>query len=323
MSVGGSSESSTTGPNVGGGEHEAILSEAVGFGRNAQGGAGSEVVHVTTLADTGSGSLREALEVEGAAWVVFDVSGVIDLESRIDVASYKTVDGRGADVTISGWGFRIQEVDHVVVTHMNFDSGEDDAIKIIDGAHDVWVNQSTFSDFDDGLVDITRGGTDVTVSNSHFHNHNTVMLIGGSPDEGATDINIRVTLYGNYFDDTNQRHPHIRFGRLHVFNNYYRGWGHSGIQYEYEAQVASEANIFEPETDNRAILHRWEFSMMGNPGAGSSVGDLLIDAAEAMEYDSDQVFAPASEYTYDATPATAMLATEIADNAGFKAVPLP
>ncbi len=319
----GTSESGTedTGPNIGGGDHQDILDDVMGFGRDAQGGTGGALVHVTTLADSGPGSLREAVQTEGPAWVVFDVSGEIDLQRHLDVDSYKTIDGRGADVTISGYGLRVRAVDHIVITHMKFDSGADDAIKLIEGTHDVWVNQSSFADWGDGLIDITRGATDVTISACHFTDHNTVMLIGASPQEGDTDVNIRVTLYGNYFDDTNQRHPHIRFGRLHAFNNYYRGWGHSGIQYNYEAQVVSESNVFEPETDSRAILHRWEFDMKGNPGSARSIDDLLLDGAATMEYQPDTVFSP--EYPYDVETASETLAAEIAADAGYQAVPLP
>lgn len=63
--------------------------------------------------------------------------------------------------------------------------------------------------------------------------------------------------------------------------------------------------------------------MMGNPGAGRSVGDLLLDDATAMEYTPELVFDPAAEYDYEALTATEALAAEIASNAGYQDVPLP
>ncbi|WP_395651240.1 polysaccharide lyase family 1 protein [Brevundimonas sp.] len=55
---------------------------AMGWAASTPGGRGGAVLRVTSLAADGPGSLRAALEVEGARIVVFEVGGVIDLGGR-------------------------------------------------------------------------------------------------------------------------------------------------------------------------------------------------------------------------------------------------
>ena len=57
---------------------------ALGFGAYATGGRNGTVYHVTTLADSGACSFRDAVSHSGRT-VVFDVGGYISLASAVSV----------------------------------------------------------------------------------------------------------------------------------------------------------------------------------------------------------------------------------------------
>ncbi len=100
---------------------------AEGGGMYSFGGRGGRVITVTSLSDSGPGSLRHACEQGGARIVVFNVSGIIRLKTPIIVrAPYITIAGQtapGDGVVVSGESFWVDTHD-VVIRHMRFRRGE-------------------------------------------------------------------------------------------------------------------------------------------------------------------------------------------------------
>jgi len=68
---------------------------ALGFGAYAAGGRNGTVYHVTTLADSGTGSFRDAVSHSGRT-VVFDVGGHVTLASAVSVQGNITIAGQTA-----------------------------------------------------------------------------------------------------------------------------------------------------------------------------------------------------------------------------------
>ena len=79
---------------------------AEGGGAYTPGGRGGKVITVTSLEDSGPGTLREACETGGARIIVFNVAGEIKLKSPISIrAPYITIAGQtapGDGVVITG-----------------------------------------------------------------------------------------------------------------------------------------------------------------------------------------------------------------------------
>ena len=98
---------------------------AQGWGRFATGGRTGSVYHVTNLNDSGTGSLRDAVSQPNRI-VVFDVSGVIRISSRIVFAKNLYVAGQtapGEGVTVYGDGVSFSGADNIIVRYMRFRMG--------------------------------------------------------------------------------------------------------------------------------------------------------------------------------------------------------
>ncbi|KDP35570.1 hypothetical protein JCGZ_09008 [Jatropha curcas] len=264
----------------------ALAGQAEGFGRHAIGGLHGHLYQVTTLADDGPGSLRDGCRRNEPLWIVFEVSGTIHLHSYLSVSSYKTIDGRGQRIKFTGKGLRLKECEHVIICNLEFEGGRGpdiDAIQIKPKSKHIWIDRCSLRDYDDGLIDITRESTDITVSRCHFAQHDKTMLIGADPSH-ISDRCIRVTIHHCFFDGTRQRHPRVRFGKVHLYNNYTRNWGIYAVCASVESQIYSQCNIYEAGQKKVAFKYLTEKATdKEEAGTGyiRSEGDLFVTGTQA------------------------------------------
>jgi len=137
---------------------------AQGWGRYAQGGRYGKVYHVTNLNDSGTGSLRDAVSQPNRI-VVFDVAGVINIDSRIVFAKNLYVAGQtapGEGITVYGDGVSFSGASNTIVRYMRFRMGHKgtsgkDAAGIANGTNMIfdhcsfsWGLDETFSINPDG-----------------------------------------------------------------------------------------------------------------------------------------------------------------------------
>ena len=145
---------------------------AQGFGKNATGGRGNAVYHVTNLNDSGAGSFRDAVS-QGKRIVVFDAGGYVNLQSTVSVKSDLTIAGQTAPG--DGIGFMGREVSfnaasNVIVRYVRFRQGllDSDAkksgINLLNASNLILDHVSIeFAQYDN--IDAV-GATNITVQNS-------------------------------------------------------------------------------------------------------------------------------------------------------------
>lgn len=100
---------------------------AEGAGAFSQGGRGGKVIAVTTLADSGPGSLRAAVTSKGPRTIVFKVGGLIELSKTLEISEPSvTIAGQtapGDGICLRNAGLKVNAND-VIVRHLRVRPGD-------------------------------------------------------------------------------------------------------------------------------------------------------------------------------------------------------
>ena len=272
-------------PNL---EHLAIFPGAQGFGTETIGGRSGKTCIVSTLNDTGAGSLRHCLDLEEPRIVVFNVSGIITVDSSLE-ASHPFISIFGqtapspgimirANPTFNGALFKVSTHD-VVIQYLRLRAGGSndpsccrDALSIANkkpgNVYNVVVDHSSIQWGTDEVMDIWYDSNNITISNSIVSEG----LFRSTNDEGPAGRGIivgsenshSISLHNNLMAHNYQRNPLIKSqGVVDVVNNFVYHWVSraAGVQGEYgDVAVNFVKNIFLSNVNgikNQASDLRW------------------------------------------------------------------
>lgn len=277
------------------------FSGAEGYGADATGGRGGTVLHVTTLADSGEGSLRWALSQFGARTIVFDISGSIKLSSEIVVSNGDvTIAGQSAPgdgITIEGSRLRLK-ASNVIVRGMHFRPGDGagsdpaDRDGMMIGTTDyplnnIIVDHNSFTWATDENLTVNGNVHNVTISNNVIaeglyrsinpkgpHSMGLLITNGGGTQ---ADLVSNITVAKNLFSGNNQRNPEVRAGQnIEIVNNYAYNYGLGHVVFwvgggtngtlKTTAKVVGNVATPGPTTDNVKVP-----IALATMGAGSEV----------------------------------------------------
>ncbi len=204
---------------------------------NSLTGQNGTVIKVTNLKDSGPGSLREAINTQGPRIIVFEVSGIIELEQELAITEpFLTIAGQtapGDGICLKNYGLSIM-TSNVVVRFIRSRPGDEvnmnpenlDSICILgippSDTYNVVIDHCSLSWSQDETMCTWYGAHDITIQwslfseglNQAFHpkkTHSMGILIGDGGDN--------VTLHHNLDAHHMWRNPLLTCGSIDYMNN--------------------------------------------------------------------------------------------------------
>ncbi len=275
------------------------------------GGEGGLTVRVSTLADL-------VFQAQRTETLTILIEGMLDLTTQTGTGRYvfihsnKTIAGAQPGSGIRNGGFRIRSPHrNIIFRNLNITDSPEDGIQINGEIHHVWIDRCTFMRPVDGALDITNGANYITVSYCLFTDLNRASLISASDDDVFGNLGrYKITFHHNWFRSTTQRNPRVRFGQVHVFNNYYTNVSLYGIGIGNRAHIISENNFF----DTVLAASRFYDDAL-NQGFFVDTGSILHNSGNFVSRPIGINWNPANHYQYTLTE-TLMVPQIVMANAG-------
>lgn len=233
-------------------------SKPVGYGVNTTGGIGGTSVVCTTGADImkqieAKDGNTNPLTIYVKGKITPANSGVDEILLK-DLSNISIIGDGTAD--LDQIGIRFVRCNNIIVQnlkvhHVKAGSGEGDCLSF-ESTKNVWVDHCELyndysgnesdKDYYDGLLDFKKECENITVSYNYLHDSWKTMLMGFSDSD---NYNRTITIHHNIFGNCNSRLPLFRYGKAHIYNNYFKDIYTSCINSRMGAEVFVENNVFE------------------------------------------------------------------------------
>jgi len=198
---------------------------------------------------------------------VIEIAGSFDVPALL-VASNKTLVGIGKDATLRGGvkirGHKDEPVTNIILRNLRVNGATTtvdlDAVQL-QFAHHVLIDHCEIFDGPDGSLDMTHAVNWVTVQWTKVHytdnykkpsgepnDHRFASLIGHSDNNESEDKGrLKISFHHNWWAErVIERMPRVRFGQVHVFNNYFASPGNNYcVRAGIGASVLIEGNFFD------------------------------------------------------------------------------
>lgn len=261
------------------------------------GGAGGTTVTVSTFEDF------EFYVDNNTGPFIVQVSGTINLgSSNVRVRDNKTIVGLGTNATLIG-NLKVFGNNNVIIRNLTLSNpgvGDNDGLTLHECLN-VWVDHCTFVDCDDGSLDIGHGADWLTVSWCHFYytnpgnTHRFANLVGHSDSstaEAEDTGKLHVTFHHNWWGQlVHERMPRVRFGRVHLFNNYYNSPGNNNcIRAARDSEILVENNYFD------SVKNVWElYRTVGLDGKLFATNNIEVNTTWSAGSDSSSIQIPGTD----------------------------
>lgn len=314
---------------------------ADGYGKETVGGRGGKVYHVTNLNDSGEGSLRWAIEQKGARTVVFDVSGIIELETMLTVSEPNiTIAGQtapGDGICLKNYGI-VVNADEVIIRYLRSRPGgsqETDGLwvkecknVVIDHVSASWGTDETLSVSGSDKVTVMNCIISESLNVNKFGTHGMGSLVRGSDGQQVTFMrNIyathrsRMPMCGNY---STYKDDEKGFN-FEFVNNLVYNWSGQAAGKNHDTDSITRYNLINNvylagpvSTDNYAWSEGCSYTQMYMEGNMMN-GEIPEDQYSLVEIEEDNVNFSIDKYklsnAYEDSMITTLLDTDKVEEA--------
>jgi Pectate lyase len=268
------------------------------------GGGTATPTVVTTYAELRTAVNSTSVKViHVSGQITFPSAGRLTLNNQTNKSIIGLAGARlmSTDLTAGGSGIlTLKNSSNILIKNITFEGpgaydvdGNDNMT--IDNCTNVWVDHCTFQDALDGNLDIKNASDLISITWTKFeylkppiaggsggsNDHRFSNLFGSSDSDTQDDGKLRITMqYCWWANDVRERMPRVRYGKVHLVNNYFNSSVSNYCIYAgYKADLLIEGNYFDGvknpirlETGNFTAAQSVDNTFVGTTGTAVGSG---------------------------------------------------